>query len=136
VNDRLRDALNSHDLDAFVACFAEDYRSEQPAHPDRSFTSAAKVRENWASVFAGVPDFVAELLASARTDDGAELGEWRGHGTYTDGTSFEMRGATVLGIVGDRIAWGRLYMESVDRDGEGIDTMVQQTYRPPPASDS
>src|SRR6476469_2856510 len=28
---RLRAALNAHDLDAFVACFAEDYDSVQPA---------------------------------------------------------------------------------------------------------
>jgi hypothetical protein len=131
VNDRLRDAMNGHDLDAFVACFASGYRSEQPAHPDRAFTSAAKVRENWASVFAGVPDLTADLLVSARTDDGVEVGEWHWHGTFTDGTSFEMRGTTVLGVVDDQIAWGRLYMEPVERDGQDIDAMVQETYRPP-----
>ena len=47
-------AINDHDLDAFVACFADDYRSEQPAHPSRSFRGADKVRENWVSVFAGI----------------------------------------------------------------------------------
>ena len=36
VFERLHDAQNRHDLDAFVACFDSDYRSEQPVHPDRS----------------------------------------------------------------------------------------------------
>ena len=33
VLDRMLVALNAHDLDGFVALFAEEYRSEQPAHP-------------------------------------------------------------------------------------------------------
>jgi hypothetical protein len=41
------------DLDAFMELFADDYRSEQPAHPNRAFRGADQVRENWASVFAG-----------------------------------------------------------------------------------
>ena len=36
--DRVLAAMNAHDIDAFVACFATDYRSEQPAHPDRAFS--------------------------------------------------------------------------------------------------
>ena len=47
VMNRLLAALNAHDLDAFVACFAVDYRSEQPAHPSRAFEGNDKVRENW-----------------------------------------------------------------------------------------
>ena len=53
VMDRLLVAMNADDLDAFVACFAPDYRSEQPAHPNRAFEGSAQVRENWASVFSG-----------------------------------------------------------------------------------
>jgi len=63
--ERLRDAQNAHDLDAFVARFDPRYRSEQPVHPDRAFVGADQVRRNWAEVFAGVPDFRAELLRSA-----------------------------------------------------------------------
>ena len=77
VMNRLLAAMNAHDLDAFVACFALDYRSEQPAHPSRAFEGSDKVRENWTSVFSGVPDFNAELLSTATTDDGVEIGEWR-----------------------------------------------------------
>ncbi len=91
------------------------------------------MRENWTSVFSGVPDFNAELLVSATTDDGVEIGEWRWRGTYTDGSPFAMRGVTVMGIEDEQIAWGRLYMEVVERDGADIDQMVQEAYRPPTA---
>jgi hypothetical protein len=128
---RLLAALNAHDLDAFVECFASDYRSDQPAHPDRTFEGREQVRENWTSVFAGIPDFQAELLTSGLLEDTVEIGEWRWRGTHIDGTRFEMRGVTVLGIEGAHIAWGRLYMEVVERDGADIDEMVREVYRPP-----
>ena len=118
-------------LDAAVACFAADYRSEQPAHPSRAFSGREQVRENWASVFAGVPDFNAELLASASTDDGVEIGEWRWSGIHTDGSPFAMRGVTVTGVEDNQIVWARLYVEPVERDGADIDQMVRDTYRPP-----
>jgi len=130
--ERLLAAMNAHDIDAFVACFAPDYRSEQPAHPGRAFSGDEQVRENWTGVFAGVPDFYAELLASATTADGVEIGEWRWEGTHVDGAPFAMRGMTVMGIEDGRLAWGRLYMELMEQDGAGIEQMVQETYRPPP----
>ena len=130
VMNRLLAAMNAHDLDALVACFAEDYESEQPAHPSRSFRGRAQVRKNWEGVFAGVPDFTAELMFSAATDAGIEIGEWRWYGTHVDGASFGMRGVIVAGIKDDRIAWGRLYMESVEEGGADIDEMVRETYRP------
>ena len=133
VMNRLLAAMNAHDLDAFVACFALDYRSEQPAHPSRAFEGSDKVRENWTSVFSGVPDFNAELLLSATTDDGVEIGEWRWRGTHTDGSPFAMRGVTVMGIEGEQVAWGRLYMDVVEQDGADIDQMVRDAYRPPDA---
>ena len=129
--NRLLAALNEHDLDAFVECFASDYRSEQPAHPDRRFEGRNKVRENWTSVFAGIPDFRAELLASASIGDSVEIGEWHWRGTHTDGTPFAMAGVTVMGIEDQHIAWGRLYMEVIEQDGSDIDAMVRETYRPP-----
>ena len=57
VVDRLNAALNAHDLEAFLACFHEDYGSDQPAHPERAFQGREQVRTNWAAVFEGVPDF-------------------------------------------------------------------------------
>ena len=129
--NRLLTALNAHDLDAFVECFASDYRSEQPVHPDRAFEGREKVRENWTNVFAGVPDSEAALLSSGTVEEAVEFGEWRWHGTHLDGTPFAMRGVTVMGIEGEHVAWGRLYMEAVEEGGGDIDTMVRENYRPP-----
>ena len=129
--NRLLSAMNAHDLDAFVACFAADYDSQQPAHPSRAFRGSGQVRKNWAEVFAGVPDFTAELVLAGTMHDGVEVGEWRWHGTYTDGSPFGMQGVIVIGVHDDQIAWGRLYMEPVEHGGATIDEMVQDTYRPP-----
>ena len=128
--DQLLAAMNAHDIDAFVTCFATGYRSEQPAHPDRAFRGSAQVRENWKGVFSGVPDFRADLLVAVTTDAGVEIGEWRWRGTFADGSPFAMDGVIVLGIEDSLIAWGRLYMEPVEADGVGIDEMVRDTYRP------
>jgi ketosteroid isomerase-like protein len=130
IMNRLQSAMNAHDLDAFVACFAPDYESQQPAHPSRSFRGRDQVRTNWAGVFAGVPDFTAELVLSAVTDEGVEVGEWRWHGMHTDGSPFGMHGVIVTGIEHDLIAWARLYMEPIEQGGANIDEMVQETYRP------
>ena len=131
IMNRLLSAMNAHDLDAFVACFAPDYRSEQPAHPTRAFRGVDQVRENWASVFAGVPNLVAELLTSGKLHDGVEIGEWSWHGTHADGSDFSMRGVIVAGVEDERIGWARLYMEPVEQGGADIDEMVRDTYRPP-----
>ena len=125
VLERLRDAQNRHDLDSFVDCFDPAYRSDQPVHPDRAFTGREQVRRNWAAVFDGVPDFQAELLGSAQAGD-ARWAEWYWHGTRVDGTRLEMRGVTIFGIQHDRIVWGRLYLEDVDRSGGNIDQAVRR----------
>ena len=128
---RLSAAMNAHDLEAFVNLFSADYRSEQPADPNRAFRGADQVRENWASVFAGVPNLMAELLTSARVGDSVEIGEWSWHGTHADGSDFAMRGVIVAGVKDERIDWARLYMEPVERGGAHIAEMVRETYRPP-----
>jgi ketosteroid isomerase-like protein len=127
VIERLRDAQNGHDLEAFVACFDPEYRSEQPTHPDRAFVGSGQARRNWAEVFAGVPDFQAELLRSADQGD-TWWAEWHWHGTRTDGTRLDMRGVTIFGVRDDRIVWGRLYLEDVE-GGQGIDQAVQHMAR-------
>jgi hypothetical protein len=130
IMNRLWSAMNAHDLDAFVACFDPDYDSQQPAHPSRSFRGSDQVRKNWASVFAGVPDFTAELVLSAVTDEGVEVGEWRWQGTHLDNSPFRMQGVIVAGIRHGLISWARLYMEPIEQGGVHIDEMVQETYRP------
>jgi ketosteroid isomerase-like protein len=132
--EQLIAAMNRHDAGAVAACFAADYRSEQPLHPNRGFGGSEQVLANWTSVFEGVPDFVAERVASASAE-GRVWSEMRWQGTYRDGTPFLMRGVTVMGVRDDKIAWARLYMEPVEEGGADIDAAVQELYRPPQAAD-
>ena len=81
------------------------------------------------AIFAGVPDFRAELLRSARQGD-TGWAEWHWQGTRADGTHLDMRGVTIFGIRDDRIVWGRLYLEDVE-GGQGIDQAVQHMARGP-----
>src|SRR5690349_20572070 len=100
--------MNAHDIDAFVLLFAPDYDSEQPAHPDRAFVGRDQVRANWTAIFEGVPDFRAELVATAEDGD-ALWTEWR-----WSGTGLEMAGVIVFGIRDGRFASARLYVEPVE----------------------
>ncbi len=125
VATRLRDAMNAHDLEAFLDCFDEDYRSEQPVHPGRGFGGREQVRTNWSTIFQGVPDFAAELLRHCR-DQEEEWSEWRWTGTRQDGEVLDMAGVMVLGVRDERIVWGRLYVEPVQAAGEGIDVAVRK----------
>src|SRR5689334_10445711 len=130
VLERLTEAQNAHDAKLFASYFAHDYRSEQPAHPGRSFTGQAQVLANWTAVFAGVPDFRAELQAWAQDGDG-EWGEvdWRGH--HTDGSAFAMRGVIIVTVRDGLIAAARLYVEPVEQSDEDIGRAVEELYRPP-----
>ena len=119
---RLSAAMNRQDLAAFVACFDPDYESEQPAHPDRRFRGREQVERNWAAMFAGLPDFRAEVLRSVVEGDAVWV-EWRWTGTRADGTSLDARGACIFGVRAGRFAWGRLYMEDVEA-GHGIEAAV------------
>lgn len=42
IMNRLRSAMNAHDVAAFVACFAPDYETQQPAHPRWFFRGSAE----------------------------------------------------------------------------------------------
>ena len=131
VLESLTEAQNVHDAEQFASYFTDDYQSDQPAHPDRAFSGRSQVLKNWTSVFAGVPDFRAELLASCQ-DGSVEWGEvdWRGH--HADGSPFAMCGVIVATIQDGRIAAARLYVEPVELSGADIETAVEQLYRPPP----
>ncbi len=124
VIDRLVVAMNAHDLDAAAGLIHEDYRSEQPAHPQRAFVGRAQMLANWQAMFAGIPDFHAEVRRSVQQDD-TTWTEWHWSGTRSDGTAFDMRGITLFEISHDQIVAGRLYMEDVERDGAGIEQTVE-----------
>src|SRR6516162_4266050 len=113
---RLHDAQNRHDLDAMVDCFDAAYRSEQPVHPDRAFTGREQVRQNWAAVFDGVPDFRAELLRSAEVED-AHWAEWDWHGPRADGSRVDVRGSMEFGTQHGRVLWGGRHMRDIGLAG-------------------
>jgi ketosteroid isomerase-like protein len=117
--ERYRVAMNARDLDAVLDCFDPDYESVQPLNPDRDFRGRDTVRERWTAIFREVPDFRAELLRSA-VDTDEEWGEWRWRGTRVDGSAIDVRGVTIVGVRGGRIAWGRFYLEEAGAGGGGM----------------
>jgi ketosteroid isomerase-like protein len=87
VVQRLRQAINDHDLDAIAACFAAHYRNDTPAHPARSFIGRDQVRRNWTQILAAVPDLSAELVAS-HADGRTVWAEWDWSGTGATGLRY------------------------------------------------
>jgi hypothetical protein len=128
VVERLHQALNEHNLETLLACFAPSFQGEQPLHPDRAFEGIEQVRKNWSIIFQDVPDFHAELLRLTVAGDTAWI-EWHYFGTRGNGIQLDMRGVTIVGIEADRIKWARLYMEPVQAVGEGIDTAVKSLFQ-------
>ena len=117
VIERMAQALNRHDLNAFLGCFDPNYRSEQPAHPNRGFGGKEQVRKNWSGMFESFPDFEAQLLRYAAAD-GVVWGEWHW-----------MASVTIMGVEEDSIVWARLYMEAVEEDGQDIDEAMRTITR-------
>ncbi|MET9553028.1 nuclear transport factor 2 family protein [Streptomyces sp. NPDC006645] len=110
---RLEQAITSHDLDGMVDCYTEDYRSDLPLHPQRSFVGRENVRRTWTGLFEHVPDLVAEVLRSV--ENGDELwSEWEIRGTTRDGQRFLTRGVVILWVDGTRITSTRFYLDNVD----------------------
>ena len=112
VFERMLQATNRHDLDAMVACFAPDFRSEQPLHPERDFIGQSGVRKNWSFFFNTVPDIQVDILNEVEERD-TIWAEMYYHGTQTDGKKFSIKGVTIQGIQGGQICWARLYIEPV-----------------------
>ena len=124
VVDRLLRATNARDLDALVACFADDYENETPAHPARSFRGPEQVRRNWEQIFAHVPDVRAEIVRRA-VDGDTIWTEWEMTGTRGDGSAHQMRGVVIFGVRDGLASWARFYLEPVD-DGAGrVDQAVR-----------
>jgi ketosteroid isomerase-like protein len=125
VLERLTAAQNAHDLEAMLACFHEDYRSEQPLFPARTFQGIDQVRANWSALLGAVPDFHCEILRAAVDGDTGFL-EVHWTGTKADGMPLDERGVLVMGVRGDRVAWGRLYVDEVAPESAGIDAVVRR----------
>ena len=112
VFERMIQAANRHDLEAMVACFAPDFRSEQPFHPERAFTGQAGVRKNWSFLFATIPDMQVDILNEVAEGD-TVWAELRFHGRQTDGKEHETRAVSIQGISAGQIIWTRLYIATL-----------------------
>jgi ketosteroid isomerase-like protein len=114
VFERMIQALNRHDLDAMVACFAPNFLSEQPFYPERNFTGQAGVRKNWSFFFSTIPDMQVEVQSSVVEGD-TVWAELAYYGTQTDGKKHVTRGVSISGIIGEQIAWSKLYIVTVGK---------------------
>jgi len=133
VLERLLGAVNDHDLDALVACFADDYANETPAHPQRGFRGKEQVRRNWARIFAGVADLRADV--PRYTLDRDELWtEWDMSGTRRDGAPFRMRGVVIFSIDGRTIESARFYLEPVEDTSGDVDAHTVRVVGEPAAA--
>jgi limonene-1,2-epoxide hydrolase len=112
----LHAAQNKHDLEKIVACFAQDSRSEQPAHPGFELLGREEIRRNWNQILSRIPDLRSELLRSI-VDGKTVWAEWRWRGTQSDGALHEVRGIAIFNVENDEIVWARWYMEPVRQAG-------------------
>src|SRR3954469_8772731 len=94
VVERLRRAVEDHDLEGLVNCFTPDYRNETPVHEGRRFQGRAQARSNWERLSAGVPDLDARVLRIA-CDGDTVWSEWEMRGTPPDGQPHLMRGVVI-----------------------------------------
>jgi len=121
--ERLRQAVDDHDLDALTACFAPDFCNETPAHPGRGFAGRNQVRANWARIFSGIPDIRASVLRTAVDGDVAWT-EWEMGGRRADGVPQTLRGVIIFGVAGEHLSWCRFYLEPVDTGEEGVEAAI------------
>jgi len=127
--DRLLQATNAHDLDALVACFADDYENETPVDPGRSFRGRDQVRRNWQQIFAHVPDVHAETLRRSTSGDTIWT-EWEMTGKRGDGTPHRMRGVILFGVRDGVAVWARFYLEPVDEGSGSVTQAVHEQVAP------
>jgi ketosteroid isomerase-like protein len=113
VVDKLVAATNGHDLEALVACFAENYVNETPAHPLRSFRGPEQVRRNWTTIFGAVPDVHARVIDNVVEGDRV-WSEWEMAGTRRDGTPHAMAGVVIFDVAANQITSARFYLEPVE----------------------
>ena len=127
--ERMRTALDAHDLDAFLDFFHEDYIGERPWHPGAAPSTREDVRSNWSEVIRDVPDLRIEIPASIQGRD-MIWSEWRAYGTARSGALLELRGVIIFGVRDGRVAWSRMYMEPVEQMGKPLPGFVEPVPTP------
>jgi ketosteroid isomerase-like protein len=134
----LIDAVNRHDLDRLVGQFADDVRSDTPAHPARSFVGSDQVRRNWAQILGSIGDLRATVVASASGPGEAAGGEavWAElafDGHRPDGAPWRMRGVTINQVVDGRITDVHFYLEPLDEAAVDVGTSIRGSVGQGPA---
>jgi predicted ester cyclase len=76
---RVFDAINAHDLDALGELWAEDGVER---FPDATCSGFAEIRAHFEGLFAALPDFHMDLIASAEEGD-VVFARWRLTATHT-----------------------------------------------------
>jgi ketosteroid isomerase-like protein len=127
--ERMRAALDVHDLDAFLEFFHEDYIGERPIHPDAAPSTREDVRENWSEVIRDVPDLRIEIPQAIQDRD-TIWSEWRAYGHARSGAMLELRGVVIFGVRGNRVAWSRMYLEPVEFEGAPLPRFVEPVPAP------
>ena len=125
VLERLLAAINAHELESMVSCFAEDYTNETPVHPPRGFRGQEQVRTNWSQIFAAVPNIEARVVRSS-VDGDTLWTEWEMAGDRVDGVRFLMRGVVIFAVAGDTIASARFYLEPVDNTSGDVNAHTRR----------
>lgn len=125
--ERIRDAINNHDIETLVACFAIDYRNEMPLHPARDFRGREQVRANWTQIFAAVPDIQSTILRTAATGN-TVWSEWEMSGTRRDGAPHLMRGVIINEVVEGSTASARFILEPVEQGGGAVDEAIRRQF--------
>src|SRR5437764_13142180 len=88
---KLRDAMNAHDTERMAKLFVPEFRSDQPAHPNRGYVGRDTTAAIWGDLFRTVPDLTSEVVAEV--SDGATVwAEWHGRGHHAAGSLVAMRG--------------------------------------------
>jgi ketosteroid isomerase-like protein len=125
-SDALVAAVNAHDIDTLVDCFAEDYINETPAHPLRGFQGRDQVRRNWTSIFTGVPDIQVRHLRRA-FDGPIVWSEMEMAGTRRDGAPHLMRGVVIFEVDQGRAQRARFYLEPVEEGSGDVNAVVARS---------
>jgi ketosteroid isomerase-like protein len=105
VLERLLDGYNRHDVDAIMACFADDCVFESPRGPEpwgRRYVGKENVARAVATRFEGLPDVhYGEDAHFVTGHRGAS--EWTLTGTTVEGERVEVRGCDLWTFEGNEI---------------------------------
>jgi len=87
------------------------------------------VRTNWIEILRDVSDLRVEVPAAGQDGD-TIWSEWRMYGTARSGALLEIRGVIIFGVVDDRVAWSRMYLDPVEPEGRSLGQVIEDVARP------